>query len=455
MAQSSFFQAGYRTRVIYTEGDKTSWFLNRSYIESRFATSNHGISLIGKVGRHDPTGDFRWGYFGHEQSAPVISGDPNGGRLSGRIYFFEPYTSLMVSASTFRSRIRAAAEVRFLDYGHTDFYVRLGLRPIEYVGLELERGQTHPLPEYSELFFDPYAEGGLIGSEGGPLFWNIPADVLSFKISADVDDKFSISYKYRHADLSAEQPSYGDSPLGTYTAEAYGGWSDASGFIEFGPRPENRHRLAYHEFRMVLDTLTFHDGGLKFAHFGIFKGGGHFWSYRFIYDDWQFAVNAGEATGSAFGTFQAWPFLEGLYRFLGERRHFILRGEINWMYASCRSFLGKVRGVSFVGMLDYVRVKPNFSYETWRPIFAGLGKDDYRAGDLDIISADLVRVRINPHYSWRQYGIHLLVSQWVPVRTRKRSDINSAPAQPGSGSQDNGPTVWGGFSASLRLSAAF
>ena len=165
-------------------------------------------------------------------------------------------------------------------------------------------------------------------------------------------------------------------------------------------------------------------------------------------------MNIGRAEGRVQGVIQAWPFLQGLYRFLGERRHFIVEGKLHWFHASVSSPVWERRNWGMRACLSYLQVKPDFSYASWRPYFIGMGMDDLRSGQLELIRADLLQVQIRPYYKWSQFRIDAQIAQWIPIYTKEKPDPElSTP--PSGDSAGDGSNVFGGFTASVVLTASF
>jgi hypothetical protein len=83
-----------------------------------------------------------------------------------------------------------------------------------------------------------------------------------------------------------------------------------------------------------------------------------------------------------------------------------------------------------------------------------MGMDDLRSGQLELIRADLLRVQIRPYYKWSLFRIEAEIAQWIPIYSKERPDPE--PSAPPSGdSAGDGSNVFGGFTASLVLTAEF
>ena len=452
-AADGFSSLGHQANMVFTDGDRSHWHLNGSFVESQYSVSRAGIDWTANLRRFEPSGDIRWGYFGKEQPTPDNFAS-NSGRLSGRAFFFEPYTRASL-AMTFPSQsIKAEGEIRFREDDNNESFIAFGVHSNPYLGMDIRYGRFYPFPSYSELYFTPFDDGSIISAEGGKLWWDNPASITDFSLKASYPQRAEFVFRIRDVNLRTTKPQYGDIPMGSYTGEMYGGWRIREGIVTVGPYSGWTHKLHYRQLDLNCDSLTAHDGGLKFAHFGLVEADGHMWTYSAVSDRYELDMNIGRAEGRVQGVIQAWPFLQGLYRFLGERRHFIVEGKLHWFHASVSSPVWERRNWGMRACLSYLQVKPDFSYASWRPYFIGMGMDDLRSGQLELIRADLLRVQIRPYYKWSQFRIDAQIAQWIPIYTKEKPDPElSTP--PSGDSAGNGSNVFGGFTASVVLTAEF
>jgi len=453
---SDFSSLGHQTQLVYRDGHSSRWIMHRSFLESHLSFQKMGLDWQAGLHHFEPSGDLRWGYYGHESSAPSPNDDDNGGRLSGRVYLFEPYTSLSLISELPSGYIRGRVEIRYRRDDRIEFGGKAWVRPVSFVAAYLGLERYYPFPDYSELFYLPFSADDLVGAEGGKLFWNVPASKVDAGCVLKHQDRMALDYRYVQTGLLSERPEYGDFPSSTYTAQLFGGWKyhEAGLTIKTGREWENR--LQYRKISLATDSLTAHDGGLKFGHFGVVEGDGYMWSYGVDYKTINLALDWGRIRGRLQGSIEAWPFLEDLYRFLGERRHFIAEGSVRWFHAASWHGLYSNAWFGIEGGIDYVRISPEARYATWRPYMFGWGIDDLRVGQLDLIRADLIRVKLRPEIKWSYFNFLLDISQWAPVSDAYRSE-NRSGADSGAGSADglgDGRDVWGGFSISVTVSAA-
>ncbi len=449
-----FSSLGHQANMVFTDGDRSRWHLNGSFVETQYSANRAGIDWTANLRRFEPSGDVRWGYFGKEQPVPDNFAS-NSGRLSGRAFFFEPYTRVSLAMAFPDQSVKAEGEIRLREDDHTESFIAIGVHSNPYLGMDIRYGRFYPLPSYSELYFTPFENGGIISAEGGKLWWDNPASLTDFSLRAAYPEQAEFVFRIRDIDLSTTKPMYGDIPMGTYTGELYGGWRLREGVLTVGPHLGWTHKLHYRQLDLNCDSLTAHDGGLKFAHFGFIEANGHMWSYSAVAHRYELNMNIGRAEGRVQGVLQAWPFLNGLYRFLGERRHFVVEGKLHWSHFAAGAEVWERPRWGMQACLSYLRVKPDFSYASWRPYFIGMGMDDLRSGSLELIRADLLQVKVSPHYKWSLFRIDAQIAQWVPVYSKERPDPESSPAPPSGDSAGESSNVFGGFTASLVLTASF
>jgi hypothetical protein len=178
-----FSSLGHQANMVFTDGDRSHWHLNGSFVESQYSVSRAGIDWTTNLRRFEPSGDIRWGYFGKEQPTPDNFAS-NSGRLSGRAFFFEPYTRASL-AMTFPSQsIKAEGEIRFREDDHTESFIAFGVHSNPYLGMDIRYGRFYPFPSYTELYFTPFDDGSIISAEGGKLWWDNPATMTDFSLKA-------------------------------------------------------------------------------------------------------------------------------------------------------------------------------------------------------------------------------------------------------------------------------
>ncbi len=443
---------GYRSRVLYIEGDHRQWQMGESFIEAQFSRRAFGLSWGLSLSYIVPSGDLRFGYYGSPESAPAVPGDAEGGRLSGRIRFQEPYSSGSLNVRTIRGLISTTVTMRQYKDDRSEASAAIWLHPVRFIRTGFTSSKIHPLPPGIELYFEPYSKDGPIAFEGGNLDLRSPARVDDVEAVISPNDRFTVDIRSRDARFVPDRHDYGDDPMGTYTGHLYGRWSDVTVGARYVSNSGLSNAFRFREMNVELDSLVALDGGLKFAYFGVVRACGHRWEYEVKDSGWYASVSIGDAEGELKGVVQAWPFLRGLYHFLGERRHLILDGKLSWLHASTGSSVWRTGNFLLKGALDYMQIRPDLRYSTWRPAFLGMGVDDLREGRLDVVRADLVRIQLNPSLTYKRWRLTLNVSQWVPISVKKTvSSSVSAPSE----SPGDKSSIWGGFFLSIALEINF
>lgn len=437
---------GYRTDLVYREGDRRQWLLAESYIDVHYSTYALGSSWNLNALHRIPSGDVRWGYYGSPESAPSVTEDSEGGRFSGRTRFREQSSEATLTVQTLRGLIIATTRVRIEENSRTETSTSVRIRPSGKVAAGFTCSRYHLLPSYTELYFDPYSDDGPIGPEGGNLYWEAPIRSTELEVLLNPFVGVQLDLQLQSAKLEPEKPSYGDVPMDTYTGELYGELATKKVTVRRVSKSELTSAVEFSEIDLDFDSLTAHNGGLKFAYFGVIDVHAYRWKYSIAGHSWHAGLHFGHASGELKGVIQAWPFLRGLNRFLGERRHVVLSGKLDWLYATTGASVWNSGCFSLSGTIDYLRIEPDVHYSTWRPLFLGMGMDDLRTGPVtDIAHANLMRLRLNPCLTWHRFSCQLDVSQWIPIAVKRRG----SPVSPHSAYSGENQHIWGGFSASV------
>ena len=220
-----------------------------------------------------------------------------------------------------------------------------------------------------------------------------------------------------------------------YLATLDGPWRDNLYRIEVQAPWSSTVSGEYREVSADLRLLALEDGN-RFAHFGVAELDASWWEFRFTRGHLLLSVQKGEASGDLAGAVDAWPFLHGLARFIGQRRHFIGTGQLNWENITGQNSWSIVRQLRLQIGLRYLHLEPDVSYKTWRPVFMGLGVDDLRHGRLDIRSAHLVHLRVTPQINYRHWRLDISAGQWAPLSVSRwdEKDDESTGSSSSSGS---------------------
>ncbi len=319
-------------------------------------------------------------------------------------------------------------------------------QPAQNLWAGLEYSRRHPVPCRTELYYD---------GEGGPLQWSAPASTRKYAVRLTPARWWSIFSEASVANLSPGIPQDGSTLSAGYLAAVDGLWRDRLFRIETCP---SAHTMIVGEYREVsadMHLQGFSDGH-RFGHFGVVEFAARLWSLRFTLGHLYVKLEKGKVEGALAGTVEAWPFTEGLARFIGERRHLIGTGILTWKGAGLHHDVRTGRHVCLRPGLKYLHLEPDVRYSTWRPLAFGLGIDDLRWGRLEVRSAHLLHIALDAQLGFRQWSLKLAVGQWIPLAVRKEA------ANPGGNTEDLGVSRssapvervrhHGGFSFSASLS---
>ncbi|MDF1544225.1 MAG: hypothetical protein P1R58_03880 [bacterium] len=460
--------SGYRHRTLYTEGEFTNWHQGEA---------DYRIS-----GSHE-LGDFRVS-FGlsafRPNGAGVHKADTSealpeelgvkSGNLYGRLFYLDQWNQAGLSFN-WRTWLGISATIREQEGGRNAWSVSGLIQPMPIIRLTLKRGIRHPLPEFSEGSYEYYGDDSVYNIESRVIGWRAPFYYNQFGFSFGDSSSILISSDYLEADIHPSEPMVGESSEKSLLGVVDGFWQDEriegqglvgrQGMIKLGLR------------RMLLDSrLRFYDGGRRFAHFGIASFSAEYWYAQGSLKRWTLLYAHGYGDGDLAGSAQLWPFLEGILRYLGERRHIIARvgGDMNFGRLDYQA--DQSGRFQWSASLGWLRVEPFFTMVSWRPLLFGFGIDDLRSLVLKLHRADLARLSLKPEMRFGRWDFRAEISQWVPVSIVKESAVavddggGSGGGGGGGGGGGDEPevptaiveestTIWGGFSASLSVHFRF
>ncbi len=448
----------YRTTTVFSEGDQNRWWMGEAYTQASYSTENLGLKMRFDFSHSRPEGDLRWGY---DKNAPSLSdvGDSQNGQLSGRIFFQEQYIQSLVSVSALSDKISTSLGWRYLSSDRQEYSAKIWLQPMQNLGVGIKRSNTYPLPSYSELFYT-YRSNGELNREGGRLNWFAPAWVTEFTVNLSLLESINIESTIREFDFRPRTPGIGESSPGTYLGVIDGFWYDSRISAGYQTKSDWSVALTYRQIG-IHNRLRMYYGGQQFANFGIVEADSRIWSFGFEYKNWLLDFQSGFGEGELKGVVKAWPFVDGLLQFLGERRHFIGVAEVDWRMATLGGPIFDSRRLSLVASLDYLHIVPDLRYATWRPKMFGMGYDDLKGGRLNIIRADLIRLAIKPAFRFSRFIIEFDVSQWLPLSVKKSESKSEAPTPSPEPPPENPKTseekrnLWGGFNATVNIRVEF
>jgi len=458
-AKIEYTGTGYRTTTVYSEGNSNRWWMGESLTKARFTTENFGLKLGLSLTQSYPNGDLRWNYDDKTLSLSKV-GDAENGILSGRIFFQEQYTQSQFSVAAFSDKLISSLGWRYISNQRQEYSAGINIKPLHTLSIGFKRSNLYPLSSFSELFYT-YESDGKLEREGGQINWEAPAWMNRFSANLSLLECIDITSTISEYNFRPHLPLEGESSFGTYLGTIDGLWYDSRIKVEYKTNPDWSTDIAFRQLG-IRNHLQMYDGGKKFANFGVIEADVDIWSVGFGYKNYRLSFQTGNGQGELSGQVKAWPFVDGLLQFLGERRHFVGVAEVDWRLTTINGDMLNKRHLFLNASLDYLYVRPIMSYATWKPqSLFGIGIEDLKSGKLDIIRADLLRLTVCPTIKFSRFKIEFYVSQWLPLYTKKHENNQKSS----SSSQDNGEddnsnsdkelTKWGGFDASINLKLEF
>lgn len=450
-----FTSFGYRTTMVYSDGSQNRWIMGKSITAIRYSTTAFGLHVGLGISHFRPDGDLRWGY---EKASSEFSNSDNleGGQFSGRIFFEEPQIRTVLSLGNADNRLSGSLDWQHKGGGRDGLSGEIWWPPFKFLRVGIKYGKSYPLPEYSELFYRYKNSSGEIAREGGRINWQAPARLTESRLIFTPLKYLVIESVIREIEFNPELPRPDESTTDSYAGTLEGALNDRR--IEARCVIEPGWNIAIEYRHIEADArLKMYDNGQRFAHFGVVKGDATLRFFRMKYYRWFFNLCSGSIEGELKGVIDAWPFVDGLLIFLGERRHFVSEMKADWELYSVGGRLFQYRKLNFELSSDYLHIEPDLRYVTWRPKWFGMGYDDLKSGRLDIFKADLIRLSLKPMLKFDGWQLLLDLSQWIPIAVGKYSDKNSSgtpsgqPSDNGSTTDKNSNNTWGGFSAQLSL----
>ncbi len=448
----------YRTTTVFSEGTQNRWRMGESYERAHFTTENSGLKMSLDVAHSRPDGDLRWGYDKNALSSSDI-GDARNGQLSGRIFFQEQYIQSAASVSAFADMLSTSLGWRYISADRQEYSAGIRLRPLQNICVGFKRSNAYPLPSFSELFYT-YRNDGRLEREGGKLNWLAPAWINEFTAELSLLESINIESVIKEYDFRPRTPETGESPSGTYLGVIDGLCYDSRISARYQTHTDWSAEITYHQSG-IHNRLRMFNGGQQFAYFGVVEADVDIWSLGFNYKSWRLKFRNGHGEGRLQGVVKAWPFVDGLLQFLGERRHFIGVAKADWKLTTITEKIADSRRLHMDVLLDYLYLKPEMSYATWKPkSLFGIGIEDLKSGKLDIIRADLICLSIKPAFRYSHFIMEFDISQWLPLsvkKSKKEAETSSlSPGPPDNSDNSSGKNnIWGGFNAIVNLRVEF
>lgn len=336
----------------------------------------------------------------------------------------DPTTTMSLWVGPAHRRVRARAWWRVGSEHGNDGGVGCTWSPSHRLRIGVEYASQHAFPFTTALWYE---------GEGGHLRWLSEMSLWRYHLHWTPDARWQVFACAAVYDFPAER-SESDVPSAVdYLAVVEGVCRDGT----FGVTVAPADRLAiYGRFRSITGDmrLQVYSNGRRFAHFGLAAFEVRMWSVGVNRFGADACVRWGRAEGDLAGTMEAWPFISGLARLIGERRHFVGDASARWMDVSLVDTIAVSKWISLPAALRYVRVEPDMRYATWRPIAFGMGVDDLESERLDIENAHLMHVNLSPSVKSGSWQLAVTVGQWIPLNVQKRADASNG----GEGSVSDG-----------------
>lgn len=427
------FESGYNADKLFNDGPTRRWSMGGTYTALTLNRSYQGWYCTFALRHTSPHGSISYS----ESGGLVLLARPP-----------EPHVRALLSARSSNGKISTGIWWQIGREDQQEGGIAGQWQPVQSLCASLEYSHHHPLAFQTELYYD---------GEGGLLEWSAPASVWRYTVHITSANWWSISSETSVANLSPGQPQDGNTLSNGYLAAVDGLWRDGLFRIETVPFAYAKIAGEYREISADTRLQGFWDGH-RFAHFGVLEFAARLWSLRFTLGHFQVRLEKGKAEGDLAGTVEAWPFTEGLARFIGERRHLVGTGVLTWKGTDLSDDIRIGRRVRLRTGLRYLYVEPDVRYTTWRPVAFGLGIDDLQWGRLEVRSAHLLHIALKPQVDFHQWSLELAAGQWIPLAVRKGSatsgnNTGDSDVPPPSAQTDNSRRHSGfSFSANLSLS---
>ncbi len=444
-----FTRSGYRSATLFTDGADNHWAGGGSFVEGQFSAGALGQTWRLRVAHVRPESDLHWA----SGERPVSSGGDD--RLTGRLLLRKPYVQTTLQMET-RGRIMVSSlSYRLLHDSRMEWSAGVEVRPHPRIGGGIRTGRVFPWPAYSELSYEYAGSDQIAAREGGVLHWRGYGQTTDVTLRFMPISGLAIETARRQVRLEPGQPA-DETASGSYSAAVDGFWSEQSFRAEYLLRADWCAVTRYRRLRAETRLRGFSARDV-FAHFGVVEAEGLLWSVQLDHADRFLKYLSGHLSGEARGVVEAWPFAEGLMRFLGERRHVAVTGDVTWHLVSAGGRMWDSGRYRIHGVLDFLHIAPDLRYATWRPLLFGFGIDDLENGRFKITAADLIRLQLKPAVRFGNWLLAFEVSQWLPLSVREAVNETSSKTagERGETVSGDGPRTWAGLTLSIQLRSEF
>jgi hypothetical protein len=288
------------------------------------------------------------------------------------------------------------------------------------VGLRVVRGDWCRLQVAGTTTRNHERIDGAILGDRLPMALNLNDD--SWQVDARLGPwrRFTVEGNWRDSQYVARDPVVKDL---LYQCMPGGDAGSLGGALRFVPRARHEVVLRYREVTFDLDA-GLHWGGQQFGWLSYARGN----MYSRL-AAWKWAVSGGTAVrlewedfnvdGRIRASVESWPFTSTVMDLLGGRRIYVgtlaaqadrLTARVDLKVAGARCCVGPT----------WIRIRPDATWESWRPAFLAFGRADYRYDALRVTRLDLVALLVDAGFSLGPCDIDVALQQFVLGRAEEQ-----------------------------------
>ncbi|UCC44903.1 MAG: hypothetical protein JSU65_02960 [Candidatus Zixiibacteriota bacterium] len=359
----------------------------------------------------------------------------------------EPSLSSSLSFATSSENARARMWYTALDRRSDEIGFQLYWQPLRVVAVGTDISTIQPLPRSVLLTYR---------DEGGWIDFQSKTRGFTYWLEIRASERARLYSSHTSTSLTADDRAAESEAGQGYAASLDGPLRSSCVALTVPVGTHEEVSLSYRELSTHFKLLGFKDG-LRFAHFGVVDAEARMYSVNIISRLGRTSLMFGDAHGDFSGSVEAWPFAEGLARFIGERRHLVARGDLSWRGGLLSRKFRVMQHFRVCSELVYVWVQPDIRHVTWRPIAFGFGMDDLRSGSLSVLRAQILRIKINPQMTLGRFSLSIGASQWIPLEIKRTGSSQTAgggSTEPGEIEPEVGSSSYNGFSFSISLSCS-
>lgn len=345
---------------------------------------------------------------------------------------------------------QAQATVRVREHGDNDLSAGLTVQPLDMVQGSIQVGRRTLLPSTAEIYYD---------CEGGTLDVLSTANYSAIAVAVTLPLRLQFATTARWAIFAPPDSHRPENFPHPYQAALSGLYRDGEVNLDW----QATRTLKITAQRRSLEACARIDAytdGRRFAHFGRADLSASEWSTTAATARLSLVAAWGQLHGELGGSAQAWPFVDGLARFLGERRQLMAEADLRWYRGRVEQAIPLGRTLVLNHAVDFAHLVPDARYVTWRALALGMGIDDLRAGQIEIKSADLARLTLSPAIQWHWFRFSVSVSQILPLHVSYHDSHDTGGSggnsggSPSTDSDHQSHSALPGFSVGAQLQIA-